>query len=773
MEDKVQSKHHRWAFGDSEVDLEARELRRAGRPVELEPRAFDLLALLLERHGEVVSREEMLEAVWPGRVVADSAFNQAILKVRRAVGDDGNAQRIVRTVARRGYRFVADVRSIDAEGDTPDAAPAKPIRKAQVVVSRRRLAIGGISVLLGLLLLLGVYQVATEPQPRYAVLPVAIGADQPEQWVKLGLMALIDESLTRQAVDTVNPGAVLSVLEQTKTQGANTAQRVAAVTRNYQPVHVIAASAIHDPSGWRLDYSVYENNEQLTANHVRAGTPADLAAALSQALLSKPRPITPLGASLAEELHGRGLAANLEGDARAAAEYFKVALREQPKRPWTRYELALAQRSLGQNDIARATLNELLEVAARTGDTKLGTGVHSALGILEWRGGRLDAAESQLRQALALAEAHEGKTAGLTLNLGILASSRGEFKTADQQYRRALARYRAEEDRGGEAKAYNGLGVLAWKQGEYAESGYMHQRALDIRRELGLRGEAATSVNNLGTVAALRGRWGEAEGFYSEARTLHRELGNDAHYARSTSNLAAIRLWQGRYAESTSLASEAVAVAKRVDYRPAYREACGLTVEVALRRGDAEAAARALEDCKLRESDPASLHMAQGFQRIQLALLRGEPADPQALLASVHAEGDVGSSADAELQAARVAAMRGDEKAREAHLIKALDWAREARHPGLMARSAAALGRIWLQQHRADDVEALLTDAALWPAYAPGVMLSGLYAEARSDLSRARSEMRRAKTLAGEGWSAEFAQALQRVESSISASVLP
>lgn len=108
-------------FGDHRLDLERRELRRGGAPVDLEPKAFDLLAYLVQHRDRVVSKDDLLDAMWDGRIVSEAALTTRINAVRRALGDDGKAQRLVRTFVRRGVRFIADVVEL------PDpAAPAAP-----------------------------------------------------------------------------------------------------------------------------------------------------------------------------------------------------------------------------------------------------------------------------------------------------------------------------------------------------------------------------------------------------------------------------------------------------------------------------------------------------------------------------------------------------------------------------------------------------------------------------------------------------------------------
>src|SRR5687767_8088494 len=111
-------------FERCSVDLARREVRLRGRVQHLEPQAFDLLAYLVEHRGRVVPKEELLDQVWGDRFVSDSAVTTRVKEVRRAIGDDGRQQRLVRNVRGRGYRFVGEI--APPAGATP-AGAVEPI----------------------------------------------------------------------------------------------------------------------------------------------------------------------------------------------------------------------------------------------------------------------------------------------------------------------------------------------------------------------------------------------------------------------------------------------------------------------------------------------------------------------------------------------------------------------------------------------------------------------------------------------------------------------
>jgi TolB-like protein/DNA-binding winged helix-turn-helix (wHTH) protein len=160
-----------YCFGDCVLDAELRELRCGGVLCHVEPQVFDLLEYLIRNRGRVVSRDDLFAAVWNGRMVSDSILSTRLNAARRAIGDNGAEQRLIRTFRRKGLRFVASVREVKA---APFGAP-------QVLSAR-----------------LGCTPL-TEGTPRIAVLPFAnMTADRKYEHFAVGLAEEIIASLTRR-----------------------------------------------------------------------------------------------------------------------------------------------------------------------------------------------------------------------------------------------------------------------------------------------------------------------------------------------------------------------------------------------------------------------------------------------------------------------------------------------------------------------------------------------------------------------------------------------
>jgi DNA-binding winged helix-turn-helix (wHTH) protein len=96
-------------FTDFEIDTARQELRRAGTIVHIEPQVFDLLVHLIRNRDRIVSKDELIDSIWQGRIVSDATLSSRISSARRALGDSGNDQSLIRTLHKRGFRFVGEV----------------------------------------------------------------------------------------------------------------------------------------------------------------------------------------------------------------------------------------------------------------------------------------------------------------------------------------------------------------------------------------------------------------------------------------------------------------------------------------------------------------------------------------------------------------------------------------------------------------------------------------------------------------------------------------
>jgi DNA-binding winged helix-turn-helix (wHTH) protein len=112
-------------FGDFELDRERRQLLRSGRPVPLEPKAYELLSLLVERRPRVLSRAQIRDVVWAGVFISESTLTQSVNNIRQALDDDARRPRFVRTARGFGYAFCSEAR-VTADEPARHVSGAQP-----------------------------------------------------------------------------------------------------------------------------------------------------------------------------------------------------------------------------------------------------------------------------------------------------------------------------------------------------------------------------------------------------------------------------------------------------------------------------------------------------------------------------------------------------------------------------------------------------------------------------------------------------------------------
>src|SRR5262245_36979110 len=186
----------RYSFGDFTLDLERGALLRGGAHVDLRPKSFEVLCLLIERHGRLVTKQELLDAVWGRVVVTEGSVAKCLIEIRRAIDD--RAQKSIKTVPRRGYIFDEPVASDDDEPRAPILTETVTAARPWVNASARRWIVGAalaVAVTIAAswvgLAMRGALQGAVEQQaraPSVAVLPfVDMSAERENEYLADGI----------------------------------------------------------------------------------------------------------------------------------------------------------------------------------------------------------------------------------------------------------------------------------------------------------------------------------------------------------------------------------------------------------------------------------------------------------------------------------------------------------------------------------------------------------------------------------------------------------
>jgi DNA-binding winged helix-turn-helix (wHTH) protein/tetratricopeptide (TPR) repeat protein len=783
----------RYRFDDYELDAPARELRTARGPVALPPKSFDCLVYLLERRERAVGRDELISAVW-GRVdVSDALLGQTLARARRAVGDTGEEQRVIRTVARFGYHWVAPVEIVGNDA-VPGAVAAGPIeqieqaaeravpgpgaaRAPDAVARRRPRAFTGVVLLLATIVVVAVVAFirrTNAPAPpdapaaahasapgaesdapvaaTWLVLPVDVaGEDASSRWIRFGAMDYLVSRLRERAGVTALPTeqAIALLARAGAGVAADPAQRLA-FAAGVGASTVAATRMRRGDDGWTAELEV-QDAERSLRDSATAATPLEaIDLVLARHFGLDPAHDAALQPPLLE-LQQRIDAAFLEGDMRAASELVESAP------PGLRSEPAIAVRAAEIDERSgRLPLAERgFEALAAGGDTlPAALRARAAYGLcaIAYRRNELGRAQAHCDAALAALDGLDEP-----LLLGRAWMLRGTIEDESGRYDDALASF--------------GLARIAW------------------RRAGNLPGEASVD-NNEGMAHAWHGHFDQAIAAFDRAAATFERFGVQDHLASTLAAKADAQRAMLDFDGSLASSERAWRLTPRMDDARAVRSIAftraltliasgdldatlrlveryddgraGAPPEFAVLRralasaqGDAAGAvadADALLERVVKPVDPttdASPAWAAGVL-IDAALAARENALAARLLTRLRGAGDAAADADfayaLDLAEARVADAHGDTASAEHRYAAAFARAVEAHRPDRTVVAGSAYARFLLRAGRNGDAQRIAGRFAVYAdrdADAADAMIE-LYQRLGDDESLRRARQRRA-----------------------------
>jgi DNA-binding winged helix-turn-helix (wHTH) protein/tetratricopeptide (TPR) repeat protein len=766
-------------FGAFRLDPQARELFENDQRIALPLSTIDCLIYLVRHRDRPIGRDELASAVW-GRVdVSEVSLSHAIMRLRRVLGDDGNAQRIIRTVPRLGYRWVMEGTredGTDAPTDLDEAldvgVPAAPPGEtgpppvASTRSKRRGIVPIAMAAVVTLAALAGAWHLhrirpvdtptaPVTPTSVTMVLPATVDATAEWGWLRLGLMDLVASRLRRGALATMPSESVVALVD---------AAHGAALDRARLPASVLIEPAVAFADGrWtvRLAWNGTGRTLETVAQADDAMTAAREASDELLIKLGHAPPTDTTGATAGAEatLRQRINAAVLSGQLDVARQLIAdatPALRTSP-------EIALSEAKIdffaGEYDGSLAKSEQLLAGLAKDSPPGLRARGLNTLGAAAYRLGRIDEADRAYTESIRLATSagEPDVLAKAYIGSGGVASQRLQLERAVADYGRARTLLDAGNDAFGVAAVDLNLGIIAMQRGQVATAQPLLDSASTRFEKFAAEDALGASLVALVDVQlALLDPTG-AMATATRIAPLEERGGNHRQHWELTLARAAAFSAAGRLGDADILLARALDASDRVKDAVVRAQANALAADIALARGDAPRAAElaALALTPALESRNRETYASAWLTRVRALQRSGQVGDARAELARMRvwsdaapqpfdhlrvvlgeadqsiAEGQVADALGLYGDAMRLAAARGIP---EETVLVGEPYVRHLIDAGRTDEAVSVNGRIapWADR----DMRAALTEARVYTA---------LHKNAAADAS-----LRRARQLAGE-----------------------
>jgi DNA-binding winged helix-turn-helix (wHTH) protein/tetratricopeptide (TPR) repeat protein len=741
-----------YQFGEFRLDRSARELCRDGIPVSVPTRVFDCLVYLIENRERAIGRDELVAALW-GRVdVSDAQLGQIVLRARRAVDDDGNDQRFIRTMPKYGYRWMADTRivagsarempatqatdapmsEIEPEATAPQsdavailAVDAAPIPRSmdRKQNPRMRLAIAAVVLVIAAIALAWRFHRAAPDAVANAsgaaVLPVDVTAGPDQDWVRLGGMDALAARLRAAGLRVPPSESVLAAMQAARGAEAGADANLRAATSAELVVHATLAAT---PQGWRAELVASPANGVSLRGDAEGSEVLPTLRRAADALLMRMGKVVPdqgdAGNGLDETLQ-RADAALLANQLDVARKVLLAAPALVRSEPQLKYRLAQIEFRAGRLHDVESALSAVLDDESSAKDPLLRARALTGLGTVHLNLGRFGDSEREFTAAVdALGNWQRPLERGQAL------AGRGAARAAQWRYADAaedLGRARIELEQAGDTLGYARIdmveGELELQRGRPQAARPLLERAIATFDRFDAVNEKLHSLAMLVDCDRLQLDYAAAIAASDKAVELRQRVRDPQLRAQLLVTRADLLLTLGRFAEAGALLVELGRADAPLDPQ-SLADIARVRAELALATGDAASAASRADEALHGFADPhaapARAWAARIGERARVALGRTEDARRELYRAiGAESEGDRGAIgyrlALAELAAAE---NRADDAQRE--FAGALTAADADGTPAYVVAVVTSYADWALATSRTDAARALVGRVAGW-----------------------------------------------------------
>lgn len=612
-----------YRIGEFMLDPSSRELRHAGRSIDLPSSAFDCLVYLVANRHRPIGRDELIAAVWGRAEVSETLLGHTIVRLRRELGDNGGDQHSIRTMPRVGYRWIASTieehpgsEALKLDEASDGSATTNPLAmETQVVVSpplaaevpraraRRRLVVD-LGFVIALIALSGIVfekhsSTVSEKSPRVPVqamalvFPATVAAPSDSSWLRLGSMDLIANRLRRGSVGTMESDAVVALLkDRSVDSNALLADRNLATLASLR----VAPHVALDNQSWRVQLDVVDGERRLVVDAQDADALVAARAAVDLLLIklghappADDHATSPAVEQLQQQIKSATLAGQLDL-ARTLINDAPTPLRKTPELAWSS---ALVEATAGDYEGARRDLDLLLERVSSEQDPALRARALNMRAAMFTRRGAAALAGADYAEAIRLVETRNEPLvlAHAYTGRGLVAAMSGKYDEAIADLGRARV---ISESAGGAlsiAQIDLNLGLIAKIRGQFALAQSQLTESVDRFEKLASQEEWAVAIEALAGMQMLTLDFDEALATTDRFWPPERHVGN----VRLRWSLTITRAWAlahlGRLDEAALLGKQVRAVAARPEDISSAASVDALLAYISLSRGDSGAAA--------------------------------------------------------------------------------------------------------------------------------------------------------------------------------------